>query len=49
MLELVHLVKQLNAMEVGADGVLLNTAVAQAKDPAQDGLKLCVWVLKLDV
>ena len=28
------------AMELGADGVLLNTAVAQSKNPAQMGLAM---------
>jgi thiazole synthase len=32
------------AMEVGADGVLLNTAVAQAKDPAQMALAMKLGV-----
>jgi thiazole synthase len=32
------------AMEIGADGVLLNTAVAQAKDPAQMAKAMCLGV-----
>jgi thiazole synthase len=41
---LVHLVKLLLAMEIGADGVLLNTAVAQSKNPSQmaEAMKLAV-------
>jgi thiazole synthase len=32
------------AMEIGADGVLLNTAVAQAKNPAQMARAMCLSV-----
>jgi thiazole synthase len=40
MRELEHQVKQRFAMEIGADGVLLNTAVAQSKNPAQMALAM---------
>ena len=30
-------------MEMGADGVLVNTAIGLADDPAGDGARVCAW------
>jgi thiazole synthase ThiGH ThiG subunit len=44
MPELEHQVKQLWLWKLGADGVLLNTAVAQSKNPAQMALAMNLGV-----
>jgi thiazole synthase len=39
-----HQVKQLKLWKLGADGVLLNTAVAQSKNPSQMALAMKLGV-----